>query len=68
MFYQILLSPQVKRREIISDKYGIYKLPNEVPNNLRLMARSREDLENLNLFFHKTYGHLTWQGADMVTR
>ena len=33
---QIFFSPQVKRNVIISDKYGIYKLLHELPNNLRL--------------------------------
>ena len=32
MFYQILLSPQVKQSVIITDKHGIYKLPHELPN------------------------------------
>ena len=36
MFYQIFLSPQVKRSAIISHKYGIYELPHELPNDLRL--------------------------------
>ena len=36
MFYQIFLSPQVKRWAIITDKLGIYELSHELPNNLRL--------------------------------
>ena len=32
MFYQIFISPQVKRWTIITYKHGIY----ELPNNLRL--------------------------------
>ena len=36
MFYQILLSPQKKRCAIISYKYGIYRFPNELPNDVRL--------------------------------
>ena len=35
MFYQ-LFSPQVKRRVIISNKHGMYELPHELPNDLRL--------------------------------
>ena len=35
MFYQILLSPQAKRWAIITYKHGIYKLPHELPNDLR---------------------------------
>ena len=36
MFYQIFLSPQVKRIVIISNKLGIYELPHELSNDLRL--------------------------------
>ena len=36
MFYQIFLSPQVKRSAIISNKHGIYELPHELLNDLRL--------------------------------
>ena len=36
MFYQIFFSPQVKRCAIITYKYGIYELPHELPNDLRL--------------------------------
>ena len=36
MFYQIFLSPQVKRWMIITYKHGIYKLPHELPNDLRV--------------------------------
>ena len=36
MVEQIFLSPQVKRSVIISNKCGIYELPHELPNDLRL--------------------------------
>ena len=36
MFYQIFLSPQVKRCAIITYKNGIYELPHELPHDLRL--------------------------------
>ena len=36
MFYQILLSPQVERPAIITYKHGVYELPHELPNDLRL--------------------------------
>ena len=36
MFYQIFLSPQVKRRVIIINKRGIYELSHELPTNVRL--------------------------------
>ena len=34
MFYQIFLSPQVKRWAIITYKHGIYELPHELPKDL----------------------------------
>ena len=36
MFDKIFVSPQVKRIVIISTKHGIYKLPQKLPNDLRL--------------------------------
>ena len=36
MFYQIFLSPQVKRWPIVTYEHGIYELPHKLPNNLRL--------------------------------
>ena len=35
MFYQIFLSPQVKRCAIIIYKYGIHELPHQLPNDLK---------------------------------
>ena len=32
MFDKIFVSPQVKRIVIISNNYGIYELPHEMPN------------------------------------
>ena len=36
MFYKIFLSQQVKQCDIITYKHGIYELPHELLNNLRL--------------------------------
>ena len=36
MFYQIFLSPQVKRRAIITYQHGIYEYPYELLNDLIL--------------------------------
>ena len=36
MLYQISLSPQVKRIVIIGNKQGVYELPRELVNDLRL--------------------------------
>ena len=35
-FYQVFLSPQMKRSAIISNKQGAYELPHELPSDLRL--------------------------------
>ena len=35
-FYQIFSAPQVKRYAIITYKHGIYELPHEMLNDLRL--------------------------------
>ena len=36
MFVQIFLSPQVKQGVIINYKHGIYELPHELLNDLKL--------------------------------
>ena len=36
MFYKIFFSSQVKQCVIITYKHGIYELPHELPNDLRL--------------------------------
>ena len=36
ILYKMFFSPQVKRSVIISNKHGIYELPHELPNDLRL--------------------------------
>ena len=47
MFYQIFLSPQVKRCAIITYKHDIYELPYELPNDLRLrILGNKEKSEN----------------------
>ena len=38
MVEQILLSPQVKRSVIISNKTSTYMLPHELPNNLTILG------------------------------
>ena len=44
MFYQIFLSPQVKRIVIISNEHGIYELPHELPNDLRLRILGNSEI------------------------
>ena len=43
MFYQIFRSPQVKRSTFISNKQGVYELPKELPNDLRLTILGNEE-------------------------
>ena len=38
MFYQILLSPKVKRYAIITYEHGVYELPHELPNDWRILG------------------------------
>ena len=47
MVEQIFLSPQVKRRVIVSNKYGIYELPHELQNDLNkvISGKSQNFLE-----------------------
>ena len=44
MFCQIFLSPEVKRLAIITYKHGIYELPHELPNDLRLGILGNEEI------------------------
>ena len=44
MFYQIFFSPHVKRCAIIAYKHGIYELPHELPNDLRLRILGNEEI------------------------
>ena len=42
MFYQIFLTPQVKQSAIISNKHGLYELPYDLPNNLKILRNIRK--------------------------
>ena len=44
MFYEIFLSPQVKQCVIITYKNGIYELPDELPNDLRLRTLGNQEM------------------------
>ena len=50
MFYQIFLSPQVKRCAIITYKHGIHELPHELSNDLseNFVNTSKKLLKNRN--------------------
>ena len=43
MFYETILSPKVKRRGIFIYKHGIYELPYECLNDLRLRILRNKD-------------------------
>ena len=43
MLCQILLLPQVKWSAIISNKQGVYELPHELPNDLRLRVLGNKE-------------------------
>ena len=44
MFYQIFLLPQVKQGAIIAYKHCIYKLPDELLNDLRLKILGNKEI------------------------
>ena len=44
MFYQIFLSPQVKRWDIITYKHGIYEIRHELPNDLTHRISGNEEI------------------------
>ena len=43
MFYQIFVSPQVKRNAIISNKEGAYQLTHELPHEFRLRILGNDE-------------------------
>ena len=51
MFYQIILSQQVKRWAIITYKHGIYELPHELLNDLRVRILGNEEISGKCLNF-----------------
>ena len=53
MFYQIFLSPKVKRSAIVTYKHGIYKLSHELLNNLRLRILGIWEISGKCLKLHK---------------
>ena len=69
MFDQIFLSPQMKQSMIISNKHGIYGLPQELMSDLRLIrkylpkdklpANNQDYKHDLRLLDHAMEGHMT---------
>ena len=48
MFYQIFFSPQVKQSMIISNKHGIYELPHNLVNYVRLRILGNQEISKLH--------------------
>ena len=44
MFDKTFVSPQVKRIVIISNKHGIYELPQKLPNDFRLRTLGNKEI------------------------
>ena len=44
MFDKIFVSPQVKQIVIISNKHGIYELPQKLPNDFRLRTLGNKEI------------------------
>ena len=51
MFRLVFLSPQVKQCGINTYKHGIYKLPQELPNDLRLRILGNQEISSKCLKF-----------------
>ena len=51
MFCQIFLSPQVKRCAIITYKHGMYEMPYELLNDLRLSILGNSEIQGTYLIF-----------------
>ena len=52
-FYQMLLSSQVTRCAIIADKYGIYELPQNLPNDLKVRIEEIRNYQETVLISQK---------------
>lgn len=48
IFYEVILSPQLKRSVIISNKHNIYELPHELPSSSQNLNTSKILLKNRN--------------------
>ena len=70
MFYQIFFSSQVKRRVIISCKHGIYELPHELVNDLRLRILGNYKISGKYLNFIKLFStaQCLYQNNIVITR
>ena len=70
MFYQIFFSSQVKRRAIISCKHGIYELPHELVNDLRLRILGNDKISGKDLNFIKLFStaQCLYQNNIVITR
>ena len=53
MFDQIFLSLQVRQCTIITYKHGIYELPYELPDNLRLTTLGNKEISGMSSLLAK---------------
>ena len=61
MFYQMIFSPQVKQYTIITYKHGIYKLPYELPNEIRKLGNIRKVLKLHRIIVHCSVFQPKWK-------
>ena len=61
MFYQMIFSPQVKQYTIITYKHGIYKLPHELPNEIRKLGNIRKVLKLHRIIVHCSVFQPKWK-------
>ena len=69
MFCKILISPQMNRCEVVPYKHGIYELPHELPNDLRLRKLGNYEIlgECLNCIECPPSGKTPCQNNNFVT-
>ena len=68
MFYQIFLSPQVKRCAIITYKHGIYELTHEFPNDLTILIWKKLYLTEFNTKIHSNTRLAAPDALDTLTQ
>ena len=68
MFRQTFFSPQVKRWAIVTYKHGLYELPHELPNNLRLriLENQKKSGKCPNFIEENTSAQTPYQNENFV--
>ena len=67
-FYQIFFSPQVEQCAITTYKHGIYELPHELSNDLRLRISGNQEIPRKfeNLIERQPSAHSPCQNENFV--